>query len=690
MPATPNIIHLDYETYSACDLKACGGWRYAADHTTEILMIGLALNDEEPVVWLPSFSGKQRMEFWYILYLLSQPETLVYAHNATGFEIPITKYLFEKTTGFKPPANHQWRCTAAMARKAAMPASLEKLAEFLGMEQEKDTRGKALIRKFCIPQVATKTQLAKGKVVAPRVLPPDDPAAFAEFIEYCRQDVRVERDIAHKMVDFELSGASLQTFQLDIAINERGLPVNLDGLVKAKVLVDEVTTRVAGEFRAITGFEHTQGKLFLPWLKERGYAGANLTADTIEEALENEDPEVWGSLNGEAAAALKLKQQIGYASIKKLPAMVACAGPHDNRVRGTLVYHGATTGRWTARLIQPQNFKRPTISNSEDAYADICAGRGVEYLEVMYGPVLEVLSSCVRHFIHDTEPEDFSDCMRPQYPVERPMLDADFSAIEGRIVCWLAGQEDALQEYRDKLDRYKVMAAIIFAVRHDAVTKDQRFVGKQAVLGCGYGMGPDKFRATCEKLGFDGLEAGVEHTAVEAFRKKHNKIRELWYSLERMAKSSIRQVGTLVHCGKLKLITMEAAGMLCLFIQLPSRRKLCYPLPEIVADGDRERITFWGQRPNTVMWGRVDTYGGKLVENCVQGIAADIMAHGAIQAERKGYEIAGLIHDEALAYYTPERGQTLEEFVSLLTTLPSWAGGLPLEAEGAVVPFYTK
>ena len=737
----PNIVHLDYETYSACDIKTCGGHRYARDPSTEILMIGLALNDEEPVVWLPSIPDDfDVLDIIYannILKTLSDPDTLVYAHNATGFEIPITDALFERTTGFKPPAHHQWRCTAAMARSMAMPSALDKLAEALGMAQQKDHRGKALIRKFSIPQKATATQVKKGLTVAPRILPQDDPAAFAEFVEYCRQDVVVERAVAKVLKDFELRGDSLATFQLDIAINCRGLPVNLAGIAAAQKIVDAETLRIASEFRAITSFEHTQGKLFLPWLKERGYTGENLTADTIEEVIENEGVECLGTLDESAQAALLLKQQIGYASIKKLAAMAKLAGPEDNRVRGTLLYHSATTGRWAGRHVQPQNFKRPTISDSEQAYRDICDGMPAWQVKVLYGPPLEVISSCVRHFIHDTEadalcpecsgrpndrranqwhPDRCQGCGGSGYVQgqDEPMLDADYAAIEGRIVCWLAGQEDALDEYRSGLDRYKVMASVIFGVPYDAVTKDQRFLGKIAILALGYGMGEDKFLTTCEMFAVPGFadkdpskeerkaRTDLSSKAVKAFRSKHEQVVRYWYAVEGGIKSAIRSPGTIFETGNVKFFTTKTAGMMCLFILLPSGRRLCYPRPALemklkrfknketgkMDERERECITFWGQMPKTVHYGRCEIYGALAVENIDQGVAADIMAHGAINCEAAGYRIAALIHDEALAYMEPH--QTAEEFVKLLTTLPKWADGLPIEAEGGVVPFYRK
>lgn len=264
-------------------------------------------------------------------------------------------------------------------------------------------------------------------------------------------------------------------------------------------------------------------------------------------------------------------------------------------------------------------------------------------------------------------------------------LDADYSAIEARIVCWLAGQEDALEEYRQGIDRYKVMASFIYGIGQDQVNKfPQRYIGKQTILGCGFGMGPVKFRADCMKKGRYDLPLGLEYTAVQGWREKHRKVVAYWYDVEKCAKRAITSPGELIRWRNVAFCVRTVGGMPFLLIRLPSGRKLAYPRPRI----SDNRITFFGKIGTTNNYGDVETYGGKLVENITQAVAADIMANGAHNAENAGYEIATLIHDQALAYVAT--GQTAEEFVSLLTDLPAWADGLPITAEGDLVPFYRK
>jgi len=285
----------------------------------------------------------------------------------------------------------------------------------------------------------------------------------------------------------------------------------------------------------------------------------------------------------------------------------------------------------------------------------------------------------------------------------KPILDADYAGIEARIVCWLAGQTDALDEYR-KYDAaptkeekwlrspYVVMASFIFKVPVEKVNKfPQRFVGKETILGCGYGLGPDRFNATCLEKGVE-LEPGMAKQAVYGWRRKHNRVKDYWYDMEDSAKKAIIRKGEVFGVQpknngysrpKVLFQCKDIEGIPYLLMRLPSGRKLSYPWPQV----NNDRISFFGNIKGKT-WGRIDKmWGGTLVENCTQAVAADIMAHGAHNVEREGFEVMKLIHDQALAYHD---GQTPEEFVRLLTDLPDWAEGLPITAEGALEPFYRK
>ncbi len=283
-------------------------------------------------------------------------------------------------------------------------------------------------------------------------------------------------------------------------------------------------------------------------------------------------------------------------------------------------------------------------------------------------------------------------------------LDADYSAIEARIVCWLAGQEDALDRFRaydaaeteeEKQEKcvYRIQASHIFEIPVAKVNKmPQRFVGKSAVLGCGFGMGPDRFRGNCLDVGKYVLPEGLEFKAVKSWRSKHNKVVKFWTILDDAAKRAVLYPGETCPAGKhISFQCLNIEGMDFLLMRLPSGRKLAYPQPKIVPGKfeDTTAVSFY-QNIKGALWGHRSVWGGVWAENATQAVAADVMVNGVRNAEAEGYETATLIHDQDLSYHHPERGQTVERFVELLTTLPSWAEGLPIAAEGQIAPFYSK
>jgi DNA polymerase len=663
----PRHLHLDFETFSEADLKSVGAYRYAYDPSTEILCAAMSFGRAEvPIVWGQNIEPNAGYEpYWDAL---EDPSVLIYAHNAM-FEMAICQALLQKTWNTPCPSLDRFRCTMSLARRAALPASLDKLAVALKLTNLKDARGKTLLRKFSVMQKAKAPTKKFPDGLPPRhILPSDEPTAFAELVEYCRQDVRVEQDVAEKLRYFD-EPINNANYSLDARINARGVTVNVGALEHAQKLIEEETEVVSAAFKKLTGVNVTQGAKVLEWVNRRTASPLpNLQAETIEEYLELHDA---GPIrdSGNIIQALKMKQSISYASVKKVATMLGCVGPHDNRIRGMLSHHGATTGRWTSSLVQLQNIKRATIKESEEAYQDICNGISREMMDLCYGPPLEVISSCVRHFIQD---------------VPRMLNDADYAAIEARIVAWLAGQEDALEEYRQGVDRYKRMASFIYGIPEDQVNKfPQRMVGKETILGAGFGLGPTKHRITVKKRGYD-MPLGLEETCIAMYRAKNKRIVSFWYDTERAAKRAILSPGKVFQVNRLAFKVRDISGIPFLLMKLPSGRKLAYPHPKIKDD----RIFFYGKIGQTQNWGDVTMWGGTLVENATQAVAADIMANGAHNAENAGYEIATLIHDQAIAYHKP--GQTPEEFVELLTDLPAWADGLPIAAEGALVPFYKK
>jgi DNA polymerase bacteriophage-type len=454
----PSHLHIDFETFSEVDIRKVGAYRYAFDPSTEILCCAFALGDESPGAWWQGMREPLVPALKPYWDALRNPDVLIFAHNAM-FEAAIMQALLEKTWGIPCPALSRFRCTMSLARRAALPSKLEKLAEVLELKHQKDKRGKKLIDMFSkVNEWRVSKKHPEGGFY--RIRPEDKPEEFLEFVEYCRQDIRAEREAAHRLAYFD-EPINNANYSLDAVINARGVPVNLTALRHAQTLVDEETELVSDRFRELCGFEVTQNAKLLEWANNQGVTFLNLQAETIDSYLENWDaehhcekcndigftgtdedidvegtascPDCGGStLPTRLVQALRMKQSIAYASIKKIATMLQCAGPHDNRIRGMLNHHGATTGRWTASLVQFQNMKRASdhmgapawkilpdgskiyphepgykesegieVKWSEAAYRDICNDISREMLELTYGPVLEVISSCIRHFVHD-------------------------------------------------------------------------------------------------------------------------------------------------------------------------------------------------------------------------------------------------------------------------------------------------
>lgn len=677
-------LHMDFETFSECDIRDVGAYRYAADKSTVVLCCAFSIGDSEPVVWHPDLDEIDMMAIEPYFSALRDPSVLITAHNCM-FEYAVMQFHAQKIWGIPCPEVSRLRCTMSLARRASLPGKLEKLAEVLDLPDKKDARGKSLLRKFSMMQPPKKpTKKYPEGLPSRRIFPSDEPEAFKELLEYCRQDVIVEKLVEKKLSYFS-DPINEANYTLDQRINARGVPVNLSALRHAQKLIDEETAIVSAKFRELTGFEVTQGAVFLQWLHSKGAHLDNLQAATIETFLDQwegkELEEQWLL----PIIALRLKQSIAYASIKKVKTMLECAGPHDARIRGLLNHHGAGTGRWTASLVQPQNFKRPTIKDSEGAYYEICEGVSREMLECCRGSVLEVISSVVRHFFQDELPN--------------PILQGDYAAIEARIVCWLAGQEDALDRFRaydratgdekKALDPYRIMASEVYNLPISKIEPfPHRFVGKELVLGAGFGLGYDRYRAACLEKGYD-LPEGLEYTAIKSWRRGHKKIVQWWEDLENAAKKAILRKNMKFDAGKVSFLCRDIEGMTFLLMRLPSGRKIAYPKPRITPSRfeGKTNITYFGNIKGA-MWGDVSMWGGVLANNATQGTDADVMFVGAHNCEREGYEIFNVVHDEAHAYKL--QGQTGKRFVELMKEMPEWTKGLPVAAEGEEAPFYRK
>jgi len=763
------IFHLDLETYSPLDLKKVGAFKYAAHPEARILVMSIARGDAPPLAWSELYPNPDA------LMLLAEAVATgaeIWAHNAQ-FEFAMFQAMGERTFRCVPdPA--QWRCTMALCRLAAIPGSLEDAGAFLAIDLPKDTEGGRLIDRFCSPRKPTKAD------PRPVIRPEDDPGNFYHFVEYCRRDVMAERQIHQriKLINQETPGQAI--YLADLRMNERGIPVNLTALANAAAMITDYSAGLVPRFRKqvespgefvelpVTtqrkapkrvsleeGFNPGQREMMVAFLRERGFTGGDLQATTVERWLE--EP-LASQLTPAAREALHTYSLVTSAAVKKIPAMLERAGA-DGYVRGALLIFGAErTHRWTGKGIQPQNFARPTIKFTELAYEAICAGWSWQDIELVFGDLYQVLASCIRHFIQP-HPDPLTG-----EPAE--VLQADYSAIEARVAPWLCNEEETLQLFRQNAPVYERMASLIFGKPVEEVTKEERFVGKQAVLGCSYNMGRPKFRATCANYGYAPSPEMVEgyklrhhafttaamrktereiarrfekkglpvpdkcrtagylaertcadngwpnlnpttfeewqhfaydelaDRAVTAWRAANPKIVSMWRELDVAAKCAINASGAFFDAGKIRFMFLEKEmlGFACLGMRLPSGHYLIYPNASVVPNESKgwgTQIRFWGVLPNSGgQWGWCYTYGGKLLENATQAAAGDVMREGVLAAERAGYQPFMLVHDEILCTRAP--GQTHEELCRLLCTMPAWAAGLPLAAEGSTIPFYKK
>ena len=576
----------------------------------------------------------------------------------------ISNNLFAKTFLVPPPVPDRWVCTAAMCRRAAIPWSLYEASRFLQLPQQK-MEGKGLIQMFCCPVEKYPRGFEKEQ-------------GWRDFRAYCMRDVEAER-IVYKRLCKSFGVEKEPGFAFDARMNSQGIPVNREALTNALTLVELCETKVNAEFAEITGgLKPSQRDKVLEWLRTRGYPALDLKANTMEAVLED-PPE---TMDTTALRALELRAGSAFAAVKKIPVMLAASEHGGNRVRGGFLWSGALrTHRWSGRIVQPQNFKRPTIKDTELAYSMIKRGCDAEDFDLLWDTgVVEVIASCVRHFI--------------ELP-GKTILDADYSNIEARITPWLCHQTAMLDEFRRGEDPYIAMAQTIFNTTK--VSKDQRFVGKVACLSCQFQVGWVKFQKMCAAYGRQ-LPDETCQLAVEKYRAKRDKLVQMWTEINNAAKRAIRKTGTIQHAGRIQFVfgKLATADFHALQMKLPSGHKLTYPLAKIVNTSKQfgknvaevEEIQFWGPHPTRSQWGWQSTYGGKLLENATQAVGGDFMTHGLLEAETRGYHCFATIHDQALC--VKEDGLTAEGLREALCVLPAWAEDFPLDATANETACYTK
>lgn len=658
-------LSIDIETFSSVDLKKSGLYKYVQSPDFEILLFAYSL-DGAPVEIIDLAQGETIPEG--IINYLYSAEVLKHAYNA-AFEW----YCLSRHFKLDTPEDWllQWRCTMLHGLYCGYTAGLAATGEALGLPQDKRKLGigGSLIRTFCIP---SKPAHANGSRT--RTLPQHEPERWSLFKEYCRQDVVTEMEIEKLLSAFPIPDTEQRLWELDQRINARGVRVDTALVEGALAVHERVTHELKNEACDLSGLDNPNSVAqLLSWYEdETGEELDNLRKDTVKDLLKT------GIENPAVKRVLQIRQELSKTSVKKYSAMreAVCA---DERVRGLLQFYGANrTGRWAGRLVQVQNLPRNYIETLSLA-RDFIKSQNAEALKFVYGNVPDTLSQLIRTAFIPSEGNTF--------------LVADFSAIEARVIAWLAGETWRQEVFATHGKIYEASASAMFGVPIEKIKKGEpeyslRQKGKVAELALGYQGGAGaliKMGALAMGLSEDELP-----DIVHRWRQANKRIVDLWYGVENAALECMRTARP--QAVKYVLFSREADFVTeqdFLTVTLPSGRKLFYTKP-FLAPGkfDREAIRYHGMDQTSKKWKEQDTYGGKLVENIVQAIARDCLAVTMVRLEAAGYRIVFHVHDECIL--DAPKGSSLEEACSIMGHPIPWAPGLLLRAEGFETEFYKK
>lgn len=652
---------LDYETYSKADLRKVGAFEYSVHPSTEILCaawrIGTreTLRTAETMYWCSALPNPGSLGSLFKSFMAH--DIVLVAHNAL-FEQVITrnvfavKYMYSKKAELQSITPMRWLCTASLASALALPRNLEGAGKVLNLQIQKDMEGNRLMKKWMKPRKPTKKDPSTRHT---------DLAELEKIVKYCITDIDAEVELFLKCPP--LTKTERKIWVLDQKINLRGFRVDRELVKTALEFIDVESDRLNKETeRETLGLltSTNQRDATLEYLRSEGVLLPNLQKKTVEDAVST------GLVTGSAKKILEYRLAASKTSNAKYKAF-ELRSRHDGRLRDILVYHTASTGRWGGAGVQPQNFPRGTLKDSIQA-SEIVKTGDLELVRMLYGEPMEVLSSCLRNCIVATPGK---------------VLDvADYSAIEARVLFWVAEHAAGIKAFWEGRKLYEELAAVIYNILLPQVNPDQRFLGKQATLGCGYGMGPDKFMATCEALGFP-IPKELAIRAVTAYRETHEPVVRLWDKYNYAAIAAVENPGRKFSTNK--VIWYYKTGFL--WCVLPSGRRLAYFKPSVewidTPWGEKRKGLFhYGINSLSKKWEKQKTYGGKLVENVVQAISRDIMAEAMLRIEDTGiWQIVLSVHDELLGERDTNKG-SLEQFCELMSELPPWAEGCPIKVEG--------
>ena len=638
-------ISIDIETYSSVNLAKSGVYKYSESDDFEILLFAYSVDGSEVKVVDLAMGEKIPLP---IINALTDENIIKWAFNAQFERICLSKYIG------KPMSAKSWRCTMVWAAALGLPLSLEGVGAVLGLEKQKITEGKDLIRYFCVSG-------KRKDGITIRHYPCDAPDKWVRFKEYNIRDVEVEMSIQERLSKFPVPGSEWQNYILDQKINDRGIMLDMDFVESAIKCDNEMRESNLQIARNLTGLDNPNSTAQLKtWLSEQGVETDSLSKDAVETLLETATDDV--------AEILALRKQLAKSSVKKYTAMVnaVCS---DSRARGLIQFYGANrTGRYAGRLIQVQNLPQNHLPDLEQARSLVKKGFYTD-MEMLYDFVPLVLSELIRTAF-----------------VPKPgcrFYVADFSAIEARVIAWLAVEHWRQDVFAGGGDIYCASASQMFhvPVEKNGVNGHLRQKGKIAELALGYGGSVGALKA------MGALRMGINESElqplVDVWRQANPKIVRFWYAVDSAIKECIKER----HDTKTHGIGFSLQSGI-LFITLPSGRKLSYVKPRIGKNRfGGESVTYEGIG-GTKKWERLESYGAKFVENIVQATARDILAEAMLRLNNEGYAVVMHIHDEVVIEAPAET--SIDEICRVMGQTPKWADGLLLRADGYVCDFYRK
>ena len=663
MTKNTRILHIDLETYSEIDIRDCGVYRYVDDDSFEILLFAYGY-DEEPVKVIDLAQGEEIPES--ILQDLTDPKVIKKAHNA-NFE----RTCLAKHTG-QDMDPHQWQCSAVRASQLGLPRSLAAVGDALGIpEEEKKMKiGAALITYFCKPCKPTKANGGRT-----RNLPKHAPEKWELFKAYNIQDVETERYIDEVMQKYPAeTQAEHELWCLDQRINEKGVKVELTMIENILAYNENYRERLISESKEISKLENPNSLVQIKgWLKARGIDVTTLNKDDTTGLVKELSPD---DKNADIVKFLKIRQELGKTSVSKYEAM-ARSVCHDGRIRGMLQFYGANrTGRWAGRIVQLQNLPQNHLDEIEETRQYILNDE-LDLIETFYSSVMDTLSQLIRTAFIAEEKKTFVVC--------------DYSAIEARVLGWLAGEEWVMETFRTTGKIYEATAAQMYNVPITAVThgSDLRKKGKIATLACGYGGGVGALSAMDRK---GEIPEEEKQGIINDWRKANPKIVKFWEDVEASAITAVSYPGTtlkLAHGIEFQQIHDT------LFVKLPNGRRIAYNgarVEDITKYGRTTKaLTYMGQDQQTQKWVRLSTYGGKMVENITQATARDCLGTAMLHLQEAGYVPGFHVHDEVIIEVPASTAEAdIEKIKDIMALKDEWTDGLILKAEGYITPFYKK